>query len=265
MRISLIIPVYNEEQFIERCLTALMQQTLKLTQIIIVDDGSTDKTLQKISKYKSIQLVRMPVQKESMVERVPYVLAAGSKLLDNFDYLAVLDADTVLEPRYYEKLAAKLEEDKKIGIACGRLEGQAQTGLMLGLIPYVYGCNRLYSKDCWLKINGGQIMKPVPAWDFYHNVYAEMFGFQTKRFDDILSWALRPPGFKKDFIKGYTSYQLGYYGYFLLFRAVRNRSPRLIAGYLKARFLDETEYPIKPYVRYLQTYRMRRLIKKIIP
>ena len=266
MKISLIMPVFNEEKYLTKSLNALMNQTLRPTQIIIVDDGSTDGTREIISKYKNVQLVRLPTEKKSMIERVPYVLAKGSRLLDDFDYVAVLDGDTILEPEYYEKLAAKLEEDHKIGIACGKLNGPgASGGLMLGLIPYVYGCNRLYTRKCWLKINDGKTMKPVPVWDFYHNVYAEMLGFQTKRLDDILSWALRPPGFKKDFFKGYTSYQLGYYGYFLLFRAVRNRSPGLIAGYLKARFSDETEYPIKPYVRYLQTYRIRKLIKKIIP
>jgi hypothetical protein len=200
-----------------------------------------------------------------MIERVPAVLNAGSRLVKEFDYLAILDADTILEPGYYEKLVAKLQSDRKVGIACGKLAGRAQTGLMLGLIPYVYGCNRLYTREAWLQINGGDvIMKPVPVWDFYHNIYAEMLGFSTKRYDDIQSWALRPPGYRKAFFNGYISYQVGYYGYFLLLRAVRNRKPSLLAGYLKAKFSGATEYPIKPYVRFLQNQRMRNLMKRII-
>jgi glycosyltransferase involved in cell wall biosynthesis len=259
------MPVFNEEKYIQKTLTALTKQTLKPTQIIVADDGSTDASPDIASMFSGVQILRLPKEKKAMIERVPAVLNAGSRLLKEFDYLAILDADTILEPGYYEKLVAKLQTDKKkVGIACGKLAGRAQTGLMLGLIPYVYGCNRLYTRDCWLRINSGdKIMKPVPVWDFYHTIYAEMLGFTTKRYDDIRSWALRPPGYRKAFFNGYISYQVGYYGYFLFLRAARNRKPSLLAGYLKAKFSDATQYPIKPYVRYLQNQRIGNLVKKI--
>jgi biofilm PGA synthesis N-glycosyltransferase PgaC len=259
------MPVFNEEKYLQKTLTALTKQTLKPIQIIVVDDGSTDASSGIASRFSSIQLIKLPREKKAMIERVPAVLNAGSRLLKEFDYIAILDADTILEPRYYEKLVAKLETNKKVGIACGKLGGKTQPGLMFGLIPYVYGCNRLYSRACWLRINGGKIMKPVPVWDFYHNIYAEMLGFTTKRYDEIQSWAVRPPGYRKAFFNGFISYQVGYYGYFLLLRAIRGRKPSLVAGYLKAKFCGATQYPVKPYVRYLQNQRMRRLVKKIIP
>jgi glycosyltransferase involved in cell wall biosynthesis len=258
------MPIFNEEKYIQKTLTALTQQTLRPTQIIAVDDGSTDASPEIISSFSGIQLLRLPKEKKAMIERVPAVLNAGSRLLKEFDYLAILDADTILEPRYYEKLVAKFEANKKVGIACGKLGGKTQTGLMLGLIPYVFGSNRLYTRTCWLQINGGKVMKPVPVWDFYHNIYAEILGFTTKRYDEIQSWALRPPGYRKAFFNGYISYQVGYYWYFLLLRAARSRKPSLVAGYLKAKFSGAPQYPIKPYVRYLQTQRIRRLIKKIV-
>jgi glycosyltransferase involved in cell wall biosynthesis len=259
------MPVFNEEKYLQKTLTALAQQTLKPTQIIVVDDGSTDASPEIAAKFDNIELLRLPREKQAMVERVPAVLNAGSRLLKEFDYLAILDGDTVLEEHYYEKLVTKLHNERNVGIAGGKLSGKAQTGLMLGLIPYVYGCNRLYTKECWLRINDdSRIMKPVPVWDFYHNVYAEMLGFEAKRYDDIQSWALRPPGYRKAFFNGYISYQVGYQGGFLLLRAARNRKPGLIAGYLKAKFSGATDYPIKPYVRHLQNQRIRRLVKKVI-
>jgi glycosyltransferase involved in cell wall biosynthesis len=264
MRISVIMPVFNEEIFIEKSLTALFQQTLKPSQVIVVDDGSTDRTAELAAKFP-VQLVRLPKEKKAMVERVPSVLKAGSRHLGGFDYLGILDADTILEPKYYQKLTLAMAADHKVGVACGKLKGPGiTTGLMLGLIPYVYGANRLYTRKCWQTLNGGDAMRLVPVWDFYHNVYAEMLGYTTKRYEDIQSWALRPPGYKKAFFNGYVSYQVGYYNWFLLFRAARSRKLGLVAGYLKAQVSGTKQYPIKPYVRALQVQRLRRLIRKLV-
>jgi glycosyltransferase involved in cell wall biosynthesis len=259
MKISVIMAVFNEEEFLPKSLDALMNQTLKPTQIIVVDDGSTDKSPQIIAKYP-VTTVKLPVEKEASLERYPHVLSVGSRYLaEDFDYIAILDADTVIEPRYYEKLVDQMKKDRTIGIAGGALHGQP-TPAALGLMPYVYGANRLYSRRCWLKINNGKTMTPIPQVDFYHNTYAEMLGFKTKRFDDLKSWALRPSGLGNAFLKGYHAYELGYYWYYLALRAARNKAPRMIPGYLKARFSGRPEYPIKPYVRRLQIYRLRRLI-----
>lgn len=253
--------VFNEEKFLNKSLTALMKQTLKPNQIIVVDDGSTDKSPSIIAKYP-VTVKRLPIKKEISLERYPQVLSVGSKMLqEDSDYVGIIDADTTLEPEYYEKLIQRMAKDPNIGIASGNLIGYASTGLSLGLVPYAYGANRLYTRECWLKLNNGKVMKPIPQIDFYHNVYAEMLGFQTKRFNDIKSWHLRPSRLGDAFTKGYHAYEFGYYWYYLFLRAIRNRSPSMISGYLKAWVLEKTEYPIKPYVKRLQIYRLKRLIK----
>ncbi len=260
MKISIVMAVFNEEKFLDKTLAALMRQSLMPDQIIVVDDGSTDRSSQIIAKYP-VTIKRLTVKKEISLERYPIVLSAGSRIIqDDFDYIGILDADILLEKNYYEKLTQRMENDKTIGIAGGELIGQ-QAGPALGLMPYVYGANRLYSRICWLKLNcGSKIMKPIPQIDFYHNVYAEMLGFKTQRFADIRSWHLRPSRLGNAFVKGYHAYEFGYYWYYLGLRAIRNRAFSMIPGYLKASFSGRTEYPIKNYVRKLQIYRLRRLI-----
>ena len=49
--ISFIVPVYNGEQYIERCLDSICRQTYTNIEIVVVDDGSTDETLDIIKKY----------------------------------------------------------------------------------------------------------------------------------------------------------------------------------------------------------------------
>jgi len=260
MKISVLMAVFNEEKFLNKTLTALTNQSLKPNQIIIVDDGSTDRSPEIITEYPNTSVKRLPVKKDKTIERYPIVLSIASRLLsDDFDYAGILDADTLLEPDYYQKLVQRMAADKKIGIAGGELIG-GRASKPLGLMPYVYGANRLYSRRCWLKLNDGKVMKPIPQVDFYHNVYAEMLGFKTQRYSDIKSWHLRPTRLGNAFTKGYHAYKFGYYWYYLVLRSIRSKAPTMILGYLKAWASGTPTYPIKSYVRYLQVYRLKKLI-----
>ena len=56
--VSVIIPLYNKEKYIKRCIDSLVKQTYKNLQIIIVDDGSTDNSTDIISQYKDEMCIR---------------------------------------------------------------------------------------------------------------------------------------------------------------------------------------------------------------
>ena len=51
-KVSVIVPVFNTEQYLERCLDSLVNQTLEDIEIVIIDDGSTDKSPQILEQYK---------------------------------------------------------------------------------------------------------------------------------------------------------------------------------------------------------------------
>ena len=53
MKVSVIIPVFNGEKYINKCLDSLVNQTLKDIEIIVVDDGSTDKSIEIEEEYKN--------------------------------------------------------------------------------------------------------------------------------------------------------------------------------------------------------------------
>lgn len=52
--ISVIIPVYNVEKYLRRCLNSVVNQTYKNLEIILVDDGSTDKSSKICDEYKKM-------------------------------------------------------------------------------------------------------------------------------------------------------------------------------------------------------------------
>ena len=54
-KISVIVPVYNTEKYIEKCLDSIVNQTFQDIEIIVINDGSTDHAEEKILKYPSIK------------------------------------------------------------------------------------------------------------------------------------------------------------------------------------------------------------------
>lgn len=59
--ISVIVPMYNSEKYIYKCIKSVLCQTLKNIEIIIVNDGSTDKSIQELKKFddKRIKLINI--------------------------------------------------------------------------------------------------------------------------------------------------------------------------------------------------------------
>jgi glycosyltransferase involved in cell wall biosynthesis len=53
MQVSIIIPMYNEERYIARCLESLTHQTFQDFEVILIDDGSTDKTVKVAKTFES--------------------------------------------------------------------------------------------------------------------------------------------------------------------------------------------------------------------
>lgn len=114
-QISVILPVYNEEKYLEQCLQSICIQTLKEIEIICVDDGSTDRSLEILQKYaKKDDRIRVLTQKNQFAGAARnYAMkdAAGK-------YLSFLDADDYFEPDMLEKLYQKAEKTEADIVIC---------------------------------------------------------------------------------------------------------------------------------------------------
>lgn len=88
-KFSIIVPVYNTEKYLKRCLDSIKSQSFKDYEVIIVNDGSTDKSSDIISKY-SYKVINQKNQGLSM--------ARNNGVKDaNGDYLIFLDSDDYIE------------------------------------------------------------------------------------------------------------------------------------------------------------------------
>lgn len=107
-KISIIIPVYNTEEYLQQCLNSVLTQTLSDIEIICVDDASTDHSYEILQNYRNndsrVKVFHFDKSKSALQARKTGVMAA------NGDYIMFLDADDYLEQTSCEKLYNKIEE-----------------------------------------------------------------------------------------------------------------------------------------------------------
>ena len=112
--ISVIIPAYNAEIFIRRTLDSILAQTYTNIEILVVDDGSQDRTAEIVESF---------VEKDSRVtllkQKNAGVATARNLAIEksNGEYIAPIDADDIWYPQKLEKQAqCILEADQSIGL-----------------------------------------------------------------------------------------------------------------------------------------------------
>lgn len=117
IKVSIIIPCYNVEKFIEKSILSAINQTLKEIEIIIVNDGSKDKTFQMIKKYLKIDKRIIIINKKN--EGLSSARNAGIKIAKG-KYIQHLDGDDWLESNCCEELY-KYAEKEDFDIICFNL------------------------------------------------------------------------------------------------------------------------------------------------
>ena len=101
MLLSVIVPVYNAEKYLEECLDSIVNQSFRDLEIILVDDGSTDESYKVCQKYKRldtrIKIVRQENSGLVKARKVGLSMATAP-------YATFVDADDWLKPEMYEKM-----------------------------------------------------------------------------------------------------------------------------------------------------------------
>ncbi|MCI8949027.1 MAG: glycosyltransferase family 2 protein [Lachnospiraceae bacterium] len=109
IKISIILPVYNEELYLKQCLDSLCNQTLKEIEIICVDDGSTDHSLEILRVYESrdnrVKVLTQRNQYAGVARNYGMKHARGK-------YLLFLDSDDFFQLDMLEKMYQKAEQDQ---------------------------------------------------------------------------------------------------------------------------------------------------------
>ena len=114
--VSVLIPVYNVEEYLPRCLESIMGQTLKNLEIICVNDGSTDNSGKILEEYAKKDPRIIVVTKEN--GGLPSARNAGLERASG-EYVGFVDSDDYAEPKMYETLVNAAKKDNSEIAICG--------------------------------------------------------------------------------------------------------------------------------------------------
>lgn len=111
--ISIIVPIYNAEKYLNKCIDSILNQTKKELEIILVNDGSTDNTEKLIKSYKDKRIKYF----KNTNHGIGYTRNFGIDKATS-KYIMFLDSDDYLEKTSCEKLFNKIEKDKLDIVMC---------------------------------------------------------------------------------------------------------------------------------------------------
>lgn len=108
-KISIIVPAYNAEKYIDNCFNSLKKQTFQDFEVIVVNDGSKDRTKEKLETYEndkdiSVTILNQENSGQAVARNHALKKATG-------DYIMFLDIDDTIEPTMLEEMMEKVETE----------------------------------------------------------------------------------------------------------------------------------------------------------
>jgi len=184
LRVSLVIPVYNEESYLALCLEAIAQQTVSPFEVIVVDNNSSDNTVEIASRYPFVRLLHEPRQ------GVVYAREHGFNATRG-DIIGRIDADTVLDPSWIQK-TQEVFSDPLISVATGKvcyhelslarlanvidLAARRYLAWRLGREVAIQGANMALRRSTWERIRGGMCHQRGMHEDYDIAIHANQSG-----------------------------------------------------------------------------------------
>lgn len=217
--ISVIIPAYNVEKYLGECLDSVLEQTYDKLEIVVVNDGSTDRTQDIIEQYQK----KNPEKIHSITQENAGQSAARNKGLSyvNGEYLAFIDADDYIYKDYMEVLITTAKKNRADLVICGYEKFTNDGNVVLSLdstdwdIDFAEGikhifqyspCAKLYSSrmilDNHILFGVGEKMEDGPFGIITSSVAKKSvaikyFGYRYRLYDESTMGVIRKKGLSK--------------------------------------------------------------------
>ncbi len=283
----IISPVRNEAANIEHTIKSVLSQTARPKRWVIVDDGSTDGTIEIVRRY-------LPgndfMEHLTLEDRGFYDLMTGGEIKAFYrgyyliedqecDFIVKLDGDISFDEKYFEELLECFYQNPKLGIASGICCYETSDGLVKEYAhpKHVRGAARMYRRSCWNDIGG-----PIQdlGWDAIDVYKARMFGWETGSFDQlrmihhVKTWT-KGGALHGRARSGRMEFLMGSHPVFFASKVLREifRKPYIISsialtwGYVKSFFKKEPRVvalELMRFIRHEQSARIKGVFGKLV-
>ena len=119
--VSVVIPCYNQARFLGQAIESVLAQTCPVSQIIVVDDGSVDDTVQVATRYHFVRCLSQPNRGQGAARNAGFAHVTGN-------YVVFLDSDDWLLPRAFEIALQQFSDHPQSALVAGRCVSIGEDG-----------------------------------------------------------------------------------------------------------------------------------------
>ncbi|NQV00227.1 MAG: glycosyltransferase [Parcubacteria group bacterium] len=222
MKISVVIPAYNEEKYIRECLDSLVKQNFKNYEIIVSLNNCTDNTKEIVEEFRDIKLIEVNKKGVTNARQVGTLRAEG-------DIIASADADSVYPEDWLSKIASNFQDNKEIVGLYGPVRLKSDSLFLKFMARYIYtiflyasellrnqnvaGINFAFRKNIFDKV-GGYTLDLKSAEDI--DLAEKIRKFGKIKFDSKLIVYTSDRKFKGRFFKSLLHHGKNYIRVFIL-------------------------------------------------
>jgi GT2 family glycosyltransferase len=197
-----VVVNWNGEKFLERCLAALMNQTVKPHEIILVDNASSDGSLDIVRRFPSVRLITLD-QNTGFARGNNLAIEAASK---ESEWIALINPDAFAEPRWLEALLVAVESNPGFDAFGSKLVNAADPTLLDGAGDVYHVSGRVWRKGHGMPVSAAmesacEVFSSCAAAALYRrSALREVGGFDEDYFcyvEDVdLGFRLRLAGYR---------------------------------------------------------------------
>lgn len=180
--VSIIVPVYNTQDYLKRCVDSLQKQTYPNLEIILMDDGSTDNSLDICRKFAEadarIKVISHPNRGVGAVRNAGLACVRG-------EYVAFVDSDDWVEPDMYESLLGVMVSERADMVCCSHfreMENKSELSNAIGNSKVI-----LTREEAFEALRVGKFVLNF-LWDklFRREVLSDVVFPEKRQFEDLI-------------------------------------------------------------------------------
>lgn len=203
-KVSIIIPCYNNAEYVGEAIESALNQTYKNTEIVIVNDGSTDNSSEVIKKYadKYKNILFFDNEKNNGVVYARNMAIEACR----GEYILPLDADDIIDETYVEKAVEVLNNNPDISIVyccCSEMFGEPKRNYPeYNELEFMYQnmifVTAMYRKSDWEEVGGYSetMQEGYEDWDFWMSFVEK--NKKPYRIPEVLFWVRNVKGSRND-------------------------------------------------------------------